>query len=101
MRTIMLAVAAAAVAFTAAPLLGHLSAQAQGIQTAQVDVQVGPNRDRDRDRDVRRDRDRDRDLTIGVGPGGVKIGPRERCRTVTTTVEREGRQVTTRERKCD
>jgi hypothetical protein len=99
MRTIMLAVAAATVAFTAAPMLGELTAKAEGIQTAQVDVQVGPNRDRDRDRDIRRDRDRD--LTVGVGPGGVRIGPRERCRMVTTTVEREGRTITTRERKCD
>ena len=99
MRTIMLAVAAATVAFIAAPLAGHVSAKAQGIRTPQVDVQVGPNRDRDRDRDIHRDRDRD--LTIGVGPGGVRVGPRERCRTVTTTVEREGRTYTTRERKCD
>jgi len=99
MRTIMLAVAAATVAFVAAPLVGHISAKAQGVQTAQVDVQVGPNRDRDRDREIRRDRDRD--LTIGVGPGGVRVGPRERCRTVTTTVEREGRTYTTRERRCD
>jgi hypothetical protein len=99
MRTIMLAVAAATVAFTAAPMLGELTAKAEGIQTAQVDVQIGPNHDRDRDRDIRRDRDRD--LTVGVGPGGVRIGPRERCRMVTTTVEREGRTITTRERKCD
>jgi len=100
MRTIMLAVAAATVAFAAAPLLGHPSAKAQGIQTAQLDVQVGPrDRDRDRDRDIRRDRDRD--LTIGVGPGGVRVGPREHCRTVISRVEREGRTITTRERRCD
>jgi hypothetical protein len=30
------------------------------------------------------------------------VGPREHCRTVTTTVERsDGRQVTRRERVCD
>jgi hypothetical protein len=100
MRTIMLAVAAATVAFTAAPLLGHPSAKAEGIRTAQVDVDIGRDRDRrDRDRDERRDRDRD--LTIGIGPGGVRVGPRERCHMVTTTVEREGRTITTRERRCE
>jgi len=98
MRTIMFAVAAATLAFTAAPIFGQLSAKAEGIQTAQVDVQVGP-RDRDHDRDIHRDRDRD--LTIGVGPGGVRVGPREHCRTVVSRVEREGRTITTRERRCD
>jgi hypothetical protein len=35
-----------------------------------------------------RDRNRyDRDTTVGVGPGGVTVGPRQRCRTVTTRVE--------------
>jgi Ni/Co efflux regulator RcnB len=99
MWTIMLAVAAATVAFTAAPIAGKQFAKAEGVQLAQVDVQVGPNRDRDRDRDEHKDRD----LTIGVGPGGVTVGPRERerCRTVTTTVQREGRSVTTQERKCN
>jgi hypothetical protein len=96
MRTIMLAVAAATVAFTVAPIAGKQFAKAEGVQLAQ-DVQIGPDRDRNRDR-----RDRDRDVTIGVGPGGVTVGPRDRrCRTVTTTVERYGRTVTTRERRCD
>ena len=35
-------------------------------------------------------------------PGGRHVGPRQRCRTVTTTVERDdGRMVTRRERRCD
>jgi hypothetical protein len=59
-----------------------------------VDVQVG------RDRDDRYDRDRrrgyDSGTTVGVGPGGVTVGPRQRCRMVTTTVERDGRSITRR-----
>jgi len=47
------------------------------------------------------DRRRD-DATIGIGPGGVTIGPRQHCRTVTTTVQRDdGRTVTRRERRYD
>jgi hypothetical protein len=41
------------------------------------------------------------DIQIGVGPGGVSIGPRHRCRTVTTTIERGNRTITRRERRCD
>jgi hypothetical protein len=51
-----------------------------------VDVQIG------RDRDDRYDRDRrryDSDATVGVGPGGVTVGPRQRCRMETTTIERD------------
>ena len=67
---------------------------------AQVEIQVG------RDRDVREERShrdrRDSGATVGVGPGGIVVGPRERCRTVTTTVERDdGRRVTRKERVCD
>jgi hypothetical protein len=82
-------VAAAALAMlTTAPLT--IPAKAQG-----VDVQLG--RDRDRYDDRRRN-----DTTIGIGPGGVTVGPRERCRTVTTRVERDdGRMITRRERRCD
>src|SRR4029450_12660464 len=59
-------VAAAALAMlTTAPLT--IPAKAQG-----VDVQLG--RDRDRYDDRRRN-----DATVGIGPGGVTIGPRERC----------------------
>ena len=101
MMKIALAATAAAVVLTAAPLVTPV--KAEGVKMAQgVDVQVGPGRDR-YDRDYYRDRDRrDRDVTVGVGPGGVRVGPREHCRMVTTTVEREdGRSITRRERRCD
>ncbi len=96
MLKITLAVMAAATVLTTTPLI--IPANAEGVRMAQgVDVQIG----RDRDRDYRYDRDR-RDVTVGVGPGGVSVGPRERCRTVTTTVEREdGRMVTRKERRCE
>jgi hypothetical protein len=101
MMKIALAATAAAAVLTTAPLVTPV--KAEGVKVAQgVDVQIG--RDRDRyDRDYYRDRDRrDRDVTVGVGPGGVRVGPGEHCRMVTTTVEREdGRSVTRRERRCD
>jgi hypothetical protein len=98
MMKIALAVATAAVVLTTAPLV--TPAKAQGVKMAQVDVQIG------RDRDDRYDRDRrrqyDSDTTVGVGPGGVTVGPRQRCRMETTTIEREdGRRITRRERRCD
>ena len=97
MVKITLAVAAAAAVLTTSPLV--TPAKAQGVKMAQgVDVQVG------RDRDYRYDRDRrfDRETTVGIGAGGVTVGPRERCRMVSTTVERDdGRTVTRRERRCD
>jgi predicted aconitase len=88
-------VAAAALALTTAPLA--TPSKAQELKMAQVDVQIG------RDRYDRSDRRRyDNDATIGIGPGGVTVGPRRDCRTVTTTVERgDGRTVTRRERRCD
>ena len=98
MMKITLAVAAAAVALTIAPIA--TPAKAQGVKMAQgVDVQIG----RDRyDRSDRYDRDRRRDdATVGIGPGGVTIGPRQRCRMVTTTIERGDRTITRRERRCD
>jgi hypothetical protein len=101
MIKIALAVTATAAVLTTAPLVTSL--KAEGIKMAQgVDVQVGGERDR-YDRDYRYDRDRrDRDVTVGIGPGGVRVDPRERCRMVTTTVEREdGRSITRRERRCD
>jgi hypothetical protein len=101
MIKIALAATAAAVMLSTAPLVTPV--KAEGVKMAQgVDVQVGPGRDR-YDRDYYRDRDRrDRDVTVGVGPGGVRVGPREHCRMVTTTVEREdGRSITRRERRCD
>ena len=67
-------------------------AKAQDLKMAQgVDVQIG------RDRSDRYDRDRRRnDATVGIGPGGVTIGPRQRCRMVTTTIERGDRTITRR-----
>jgi hypothetical protein len=102
MMKITLAVAAAAVVLTTAPLA--TPAKAQGLKMAQgVDVQVGRDRD---DRDDRYSRDRrrgyDSDTTVGVGPGGVTVGPRQRCHMETTTIERDdGRRITRRERRCD
>jgi hypothetical protein len=99
MRNIAFALAAAGAVLMTTPLLvGTVPAKAQNLKMAQgVDVQIGRDRD-DRDRRPRRDSD----VTIGVGPGGVTVGPREHCRTVTTTVQRDdGRTITRRERRCD
>src|SRR5260370_41605430 len=99
MMKIALAVAAAAAVLSTAPLV--TPAKAQGVKMAQgVDVQIG------RDRDDRYDRDRrrryDSDTTVGVGPGGISIGPRQRCRMETTTIERDdGRTITRNERRFD
>jgi hypothetical protein len=98
MMKIALAVAAAAavLTLTTAPLATPTMAQefkmAQG-----VDVQVG------RDRYDRYDRDRrESDTTVGIGPGGVTVGPRQHCRMVATTIQRDdGRTITRRERRCD
>jgi hypothetical protein len=93
MMKIAFVVAAALAVLTTAPL--PTPAKAQGI-----DVQVG--RDRYDRYDDRYDRDRRHDYTVGVGPGGLRIGPREHCRTVTTRIERDdGRMITRRERRCD
>jgi len=122
MMKITLAVAAAAAVLTTAPLA--TPAKAQGVKMAQgVDVQIGRDRDDryDRERDDRYDRDRrrydsdtgddrydrdrrryDSDTTVGVGPGGVTVGPRQRCRMETTTIEGDdGRRITREERRCD
>jgi hypothetical protein len=101
MMKIALAVAAAAAVLTTAPLVTPVKAveMAQG-----VDVQIGRDRDDRYDRD-RYDRDRrqrfDSDTTVGIGPGGVTVGPRQRCRIETTTIERDGRWITREERRCD
>jgi hypothetical protein len=92
------AAAAAMLMLTTAPLA--TPAKAQGVKMAQVDVQIG------RDRGDRYDRDRrgryDSDATVGVGPGGVTIGPRQRCRMETTTIKRDdGRRITRREHVCN
>ena len=99
MMKITFAVAIAAAVLMPAPLLvGAIPAKAQNLKMAQgVDVQIGRDRD---DRDRRRRNDSD--VTVGVGPGGVTIGPRQNCRMVTTTVERDdGRTITRKERRCD
>ena len=97
MMKIALAVATAAVVLTTAPLV--TPAKAQGVKMAQVDVQIGRDRD---DRDYRDRRRYDSDTTVGVGPGGVTVGPRQRCRMETTTIETDdGRRITRRERRCE
>ena len=99
MMKITFAVAIAAALLMPAPLLvGAIPAEAQNVKMAQgVDVQIGRDRD---DRDRRRRNDSD--VTVGVGPGGVTIGPRQNCRMVTTTVQRDdGRTITRKERRCD
>ena len=99
MMKITFAVAiAAAVLMPATSLVGAIPAEAQNLEMAQgIDVQIGRDRD---DRDRRRRNDSD--VTVGVGPGGVTIGPRQNCRMVTTTVERDdGRTITRKERRCD
>ena len=93
------AAAAAMLMLTTAPLA--TPAKAQGVKMAQVDVQIGRDRDDRYDRD-RRGRRYDSDTTVGVSPGGVTVGPRQRCRMVTTTVEGDdGRRITRQERRCD
>jgi hypothetical protein len=93
----------AAAVLTTAPLV--TPAKAQGFKIAQVDMQTGRHLDNRNYRDDREYRDRrryDSNATIGVGPGGVTVGPRQRCRMETTTIERDdGRRITRRERVCD
>ena len=93
------AAAAAAAVLTTAPLV--TPAKAQGIKMAQVDMQTGLHIDDPAH--YSRDRRRyDSNATVGVGPSGVTIGPRQRCRMETTTIERDdGRTITRRERRCD
>jgi hypothetical protein len=97
MTKIALITALAAAMLMPVPLLvGSIPAEAQNLKMAQVDVQLGRDRD-----DSYRHR-RDSDVTVGIGPGGVTVGPRRNCRTVTTTIDRgDGRMVTRRERRCD
>ncbi len=94
MMKIAFVVAAAVAVLTTAPVTTPVKAQG-------IDVQIG--RDRYDRYDDRYDRDRrGNDYTVGVGPGGVTVGPRQRCRTVTTRIERDdGRMITRRERQCD
>jgi hypothetical protein len=101
MMKMTLAAATATAMIVAVPwFAGSVPAKAEGLQMAQsgVDVQIG----RDRDEKARRDRrNESSDVSIGVGPKGIVVGPKERCKNVTTTVERDGRKETTRERRCD
>jgi len=99
MIKLVLAMTAAAALLTTAPLV--TPAKAQSVKMAQVGVDVQVGRDRD-DRYYRDRRRYDSDTTVGVGPGGVTVGPRQRCRMETTTIERDdGRRITRRERVCD
>ena len=96
MMKIALTTALAAAVLMPAPLVGSIPAEAQNLKMAQVDVQLG------RDRDDSYRRHRDSDATVGIGPGGITVGPRRNCRTVTTTIDRgDGRMVTRKERRCD
>ncbi len=97
---------AAAAALMIAPVFGGTTPARAGdgpiaaMRMAQVDVEVG--RDRDRYYDHDRWERRHRDFTVGVGPGGVHVGPGERCRTVTTWIDRpDGRRIRRTERRCD
>jgi hypothetical protein len=97
MMKIALTTALAAAVLMPAPLfVGSVPAEAQNLKVAQLDVQLGRDRD-----DSYRNR-RDSDVTVGVGPGGVTVGPRRNCRTVTTTIDRgDGRMITRKDRRCD
>jgi hypothetical protein len=96
MMKIALTLAMAAVLMPAPLVIGSTPAEAQNLRMAQVDVQLGRDRD-----DSYRHR-RDSDVTVGIGPGGVRVGPRQNCRMVTTTIDRgDGRMITRRERHCD
>jgi kynurenine formamidase len=96
---VKIAFVVAAAALTTAPLV--TPAKAQGVKIAQVDMQTGLHIDDPAH--YSRDRRRyDSNATVGVGPGGVTIGPRQRCRMETTTIERgDGRRITRRKRVCD
>jgi hypothetical protein len=97
MKKIALAVATAAAALTTVSV-GTVPAKAETFQVAQaVDVQVGRDRD---DRVIRREH-REPGVSVGIGERGLRVGPREHCRTVVTHIERGGRSITQRERRCD
>jgi len=68
---------------------------------AQVDMQTGLHID-DPANYSRGRRRYDSNAAVGVGPGGVTIGPRQRCRMETNTIKRDdGRRITRRERVCN
>jgi hypothetical protein len=100
MTKIVLSVTAAAAIFTAASLFNNLApANAQDLKMAQgIDVQVGHEQDQ-RGGDRRND---NANPTIRIGPGGVSVGQKRHCHTVTITEERpDGRRVRRTERRCD
>jgi hypothetical protein len=73
----------AAAVLTTVPLV--TPAKAQGVEMAQVDMRTGLHLDDP----AQYSRDRRRynsSATVGVGPGGVTIGPRQRCRMETATI---------------
>ena len=89
----------AAAVLTTAPLV--TPAKAQGVKLAQVDMQTGLHIDDPAHYSGNRRR-YDSSATVGVGPGGVTIGPRQRCRMEATTIKRDdGRRITRRERVCN
>jgi hypothetical protein len=45
--------------------------------------------------------DHAREFAVREELSGVTIGPRQRCRMVTTTIERGDRTITRTERRCD
>src|SRR4030088_2381752 len=89
----------AAAVLTTAPLV--TPAKAQGVKMAQVDMQTGLHIDDPAH--YSRDRRRyDSNATVGVSPGGVTIGPRQRCRMETTTIKRDdGRGTPRRDNVCN
>jgi hypothetical protein len=101
----MMKIALAVVAAAALLTTGSLVTPAKAVKVAPgVDVQIGRDRDDRYDGDRRQQFDHQRldsDTTVGISPGGVTIGPPQRCRMETTTNERDGRCLTREERRCD
>ena len=97
---VKIALVVAAGVLMTAPLV--TPAKAEGVKMAQIDMQTGRHYE-DRDPGYYRERrGYDSNATVGVRPGGVTIGPRQRCRMETTTIERDdGRRITRRERVCN
>jgi hypothetical protein len=85
---IKIAFVVATAVLTTVPLV--TLAKAQGVKMAHDDP------------DNRNRRRYDSNATVGVGPGGVTVGPRQRCRMETTTIKRDdGRRITRRGHVCN